>query len=167
MSHTAEEDRAYFQNVIAAKNEIWLAEAAGRLVGFLAGTDGYVDRLYVAVDRQRQGIGTSLLALAKEQWPTGLRLHTHQKNVEACHFYEKEGFEVARQGGSVPHRRANPTSSTAGRRDHSSEDASSSSGSNGRDSSPTNSNGGVGKTNRASAVPFGGCTTAPAPPPHP
>jgi putative acetyltransferase len=102
MSHTAEEDRAYFRNVIAAKNEIWLAEEAGRLFGFLAGTDGYVDRLYVAVDRQRQGIGTSLLALAKEQWPTGLRLHTHQKNVGACHFYEEEGFEVARYGVSPP-----------------------------------------------------------------
>lgn len=102
MSHTEAEDRAYFRDVIAAKNEIWLTEENGDLVGFLACADGYVNRLYVAVDRQRRGIGAALLDRARERFPTGLRLHTHQKNVGACRFYEKEGFAVLRYGLSPP-----------------------------------------------------------------
>ena len=69
-----EQDRAYLRDVIAASHEIWLAEDDGEPVGFLAIADGHVDRLYVAVDRQRQGIGTLLLDKARELSPSGLRL---------------------------------------------------------------------------------------------
>lgn len=102
LAHTEEEDRANFLDVIATHNDLWLAEDDEQLVGFLAIAKGYVDRLYIAVDRQRHGIGTALLEKARELSPEGLRLHTHQQNVGACRFYEQQGFEVVRYGISPP-----------------------------------------------------------------
>lgn len=101
-AHTLEEDRAYFRAVIAAENDLWVAETDGAIGGYLALRDAFVDRLYVAVDRQRRGVGTALLEHAKALSPTGLRLFTHRGNVGACRFYEKHGFEAVRFGISPP-----------------------------------------------------------------
>ncbi len=100
--HTETEDRGYFQRVIAAENDVWVAEDGGVVVGFLAMQGSLVDRLYIAVERQAQGIGTALLDHAKAASPAGLRLFTHQKNVGACRFYERRGFEVFQYGVSPP-----------------------------------------------------------------
>lgn len=100
--HTEAEDRAYFQGVIAKENALFVAEDDGAIVGYLAQRGDLIDRLYVAVERQRQGIGTALLAHARERSPGGLRLFTHVKNSGARRFYEKHGFEVVRFGVSPP-----------------------------------------------------------------
>ena len=52
----------------------------------------YLDQLYVAVDAQRQGIGTRLLEKAKALSSDGLNLHTFQRNEGARAFYKKHGF---------------------------------------------------------------------------
>jgi len=100
--HTEDEDRAYFRNVIAVENDLWVAEDDGRIAGYLAIRQDYIDRLYVAVDRQGEGVGTALLEHAQRLSPTGLRLCTHQKNVQACRFYERRGFTALRYGLSPP-----------------------------------------------------------------
>lgn len=99
---TLEEDRRFFQEMVAARCDIWVAEHEGRLVGFLALQGSYIDRLYVLPDVQRAGVGSTLLRHAMTLSPAGLELYTHQKNVAARSFYEKHGFVAARFGVSPP-----------------------------------------------------------------
>ena len=95
-----EEDLAFFRDRIEPKCDLFVAEADGRLLGFLALNGSYVDRLYVHPNGQRRGIGSRLIQRAQQQSPGGLELHTHQKNVRACAFYEKHGFLASRYGVS-------------------------------------------------------------------
>ena len=98
--YTLEEDTGHFRGVVAEECEVWLAEAEGRIVGLLALKEDFVDQLFVAVDRQRQGVGTLLLRKAMERSPAGLRLYTFQKNAPARAFYEKHGLRAAGFGTS-------------------------------------------------------------------
>ncbi len=100
--HTEEEDRAYFTRVIMKNNDVFVAEIDKRIRGYLAMKNGYIDRLYVDVAHQREGIGTLLIAFAKQRHPDRLRLHTHQKNVGACAFYDRQGFVATSYGVSPP-----------------------------------------------------------------
>ena len=102
IGHTAEEDRAHFQNVILQKYDLWVAEAGGAPAAFIAIGDGVIDQLYVDPDYQGRGIGTGLLNHAKSLSPAGLKLFTHQTNTAARRFYERRGFSVARLGISPP-----------------------------------------------------------------
>lgn len=95
---TLDEARSVFRQYIAPVCEVWVAETDDGVVGYLALQGSYIDRLYVSPRHQRSGIGTALLTHAMEQSPTGLELHTHQKNVQARAFYEKHGFVPAKYG---------------------------------------------------------------------
>ena len=79
-----------------------MAEAEEGILGYLALKGSYVDRLYVSPLQQRYGNGTALLKHAMERSPTGLELHTHQKNTQARAFYEKLGFVPVHYGISPP-----------------------------------------------------------------
>src|SRR5207244_1309411 len=96
--YTLADDTAYFRDVVAVQCLVWLAEASGRIAGLLALKDDLIDQLFVAIDQQRRGIGTALLATAREHSPGGLRLYTFQKNGAARAFYEKHGFHAVRFG---------------------------------------------------------------------
>lgn len=87
-----------FREVIAATCRIWVDEEARQIRGFIALQDAYIDRLYVDPAHQNQGVGLSLLNLAKELQPTGLSLHTHQANVRARAFYEHADFIIHQFG---------------------------------------------------------------------
>ena len=63
-----------------------------RIMAFMALSTGWVDQLYVHVDRQGQGLGSSLLDLAKARYPEGLQLYTFQRNERAQAFYLAHGF---------------------------------------------------------------------------
>jgi putative acetyltransferase len=63
--HTFEEDCEYFKDVISQNNDLWVAEADGRVAGFLAIAGDFVDQLFVGPDFQRRGIGRVLLDHAK------------------------------------------------------------------------------------------------------
>jgi ribosomal protein S18 acetylase RimI-like enzyme len=101
-TYTIEDDTGFFREVIATEYALFLAEAKGQIVGMMAIKAGYIDQLFVAVDAQGQGVGTTLLAKAKELSPTGLRLYTFQKNAKARIFYEKHGFRAVQFGTSPP-----------------------------------------------------------------
>ena len=100
--YTLEQNRRFFRERIAPRCDVWVAEQERALVGFLAICGSYIDRLYVHPERQRKGIGTALIERAKELSPRGLELHTHQKNVQACAFYEAHGFRAVHYGLSPP-----------------------------------------------------------------
>lgn len=101
-ARTFQDDLGFFTTHLLPRCEIWVAEADGELVGFLALAGNYLDRLYVHPDRQRRGVGTLLLRHAMARSPNGLELHTHQKNTSACAFYEQHGFRPVKYGVSPP-----------------------------------------------------------------
>ncbi len=98
-----EEWRRRFEIEIAGEEKVYVAEVGGRIAGFLAvkdrgGGQGYLHEIFVAPEFQRRGIGSTLMGLAKELAPAGLRLHTLQRNTQAAAFYERHGFTVVSTG---------------------------------------------------------------------
>lgn len=95
--------RRRFADEIAATEQVYVAEVAGCLAGFLAvrledGGSGYLHQIFVAQGCQRRGVGSALIATAKRLAPAGLRLHTLQRNAPAAAFYEGHGFTVVARG---------------------------------------------------------------------
>ena len=99
---TLDEARDVFRGDVAAVCDVWVAETTDGVIGYLALKESYLSRLYVSPHHQGRGIGSALLAHAMACSPTGLELHTHQKNVGARRFYEKRGFVAVRFGISPP-----------------------------------------------------------------
>jgi GNAT superfamily N-acetyltransferase len=89
------------QQVIPAL-DCWVAETSpGALAGLLVLDRGWLEQLYVDPDLTGQGVGATLLALAKRERPDGLRLWTFVSNLGAQRFYLRHGFrEVKRTDGS-------------------------------------------------------------------
>jgi GNAT superfamily N-acetyltransferase len=82
--HTAEEDRAYFRTVILIKNTVFVAEADGRAVGFMAIAGDFIDQLYVDPDSQRQGVGAALIFLRAGAVPVrSTSLHVRDQRERA------------------------------------------------------------------------------------
>jgi GNAT superfamily N-acetyltransferase len=92
----------FFKNEIVRKNQLWVAVGELRIEAYIAMQGNYIDQLFVAADSFRKGWGMALLNLAKALSPKGLELHTHQKNVGACAFYEKNGFVAVEFGVTPP-----------------------------------------------------------------
>lgn len=63
----------------------------GEPYGFITFDENRILHLYVAPDRQGQGIGEALLNHAKSLHET-LSLEVHEKNQRAIGFYERNGF---------------------------------------------------------------------------
>jgi len=91
--HSEEEDRHFLANVVLPKNRIWVAELEGRIVGFIAFADGWVNHLYIAPSCWRRGIGSRLLTIAKEA-EDSLQLWAFQVNEPAIKFYKSHGFAI-------------------------------------------------------------------------
>lgn len=91
--HAAEDDVIFFRDTAMPRNTVWVAEDAGRIVGFVAWHGGEVDCLYVDADHLGRGIGTMLLRLAMDDQPR-LELWAFAKNTRALAFYRKHGFRA-------------------------------------------------------------------------
>ena len=76
---------------VLPNNEVWVAEAGGRTVGYIAFDAAWIHQLYVHPDAQGQGIGPRLLAKALADGRPR-RLWTFQQNARARKFYEDRGF---------------------------------------------------------------------------
>jgi putative acetyltransferase len=88
--YTPDEDRQFVREQLFPACEVWGAFAPD-LVGIIALQPNWLDQLYVLPERQGDGIGTALLALAKKAYAE-LTLWTFQRNASARRFYERNGF---------------------------------------------------------------------------
>lgn len=81
------------------RNVSFVAEQAGKIVGFSdLQKDGYLNRLYIHKDYQRQGIAAALLnAVEKEAEKLALSEITVDASLTAKPFFEKHGYETIRQ----------------------------------------------------------------------
>ena len=101
-AHTADEVRWWVANVLLPQEEVWVAEAGGAVLGFMAlhrSDEGdWISQLYLRPGNWRRGIGSAFVAHAKALRPGGLRLYCFQVNARGRAFYEHHGFVVAGMG---------------------------------------------------------------------
>ena len=91
--HTPEEDRAFLSGLLAT-TEVWVAEdATRRVVGFVSLDGSLLGHIYA--DPRGAGVGSALLAKAKELRPAGFHLWVFQRNQGARRFYERHGLQLA------------------------------------------------------------------------
>lgn len=92
--HSDDEVRGWIAHVRLATGETWVAREAGRILGFLCLDGEDLDQLYLLPGQFRRGIGSLLLAKARERSPERLHLFTFQRNHGARAFYERHGFRL-------------------------------------------------------------------------
>jgi putative acetyltransferase len=93
--HTPTEDLAFITGLFA-DHEVWVVDDGNRVLGFAILSDDQLLQIHVDPEHQGQGIGSRLLARAKEARPAGFSLWVFQKNDGARRFYERHGFELVR-----------------------------------------------------------------------
>lgn len=86
------------QRELAGRWEVTVAEANGRLLGFvaLATAEQRLDQLFIAPDAQGRGVGSKLFGVAVQRFPNGFWLKTQTENLRACNFYERRGMVLDR-----------------------------------------------------------------------
>jgi len=89
--HSVADVVGFVGRTLLPQNEIWVAEADGRIVGYIAFAPGWINQLYVHPDAQGRGIGAQLLERALADG-SSRRLWTFQQNQRARKFYEDRGF---------------------------------------------------------------------------
>ena len=73
-----------------------VAEIDGKLAGFAdMDTTGYLDRLYVAADCVRKGVGSALLTALEARRP--LPVYTTYASITATPFFLKAGYVIIRE----------------------------------------------------------------------
>ena len=77
--------------------EVYVYETETGIQGFLGLNGEYIEGIFVSEEAQLHGIGKCLLDYAKNRKPA-LRLNVYQKNMRAIHFYQREGFQIQREG---------------------------------------------------------------------
>ncbi|TXS42945.1 GNAT family N-acetyltransferase [Streptomyces sp. OR43] len=95
--HSDEATLGWMTHVVLPGTDVWVAElgkdgGTAEPVGFVSVDGDEIEQLYLRPDMRRRGIGTRLLAKARERSPQGLGLYTFQRNADARAFYERHGF---------------------------------------------------------------------------
>jgi len=98
------------------RDEIWVSEREGVVVGFAGLHDDVLTHLYVDNGAQNAGVGTAMLDHAKSQRPGRLELWVFKKNAGARRFYERHGFRLVRITEARTTWRRSPTPCTNGSR---------------------------------------------------
>lgn len=90
--HTPEEDRWFFENIVFKQDTLLVARDSGRILGFVAYKEDWLNHLYISPEHWRRGVGRRLLRAAQKA-SKSLQLWTFQRNGSARKFYVAHGFE--------------------------------------------------------------------------
>jgi putative acetyltransferase len=92
--------RRRWRNELVPSADIVIAQAAGQVIGFVTvdRRTGYLDQIVVAPEHWASGVGSALIAAAKQLSPTGLELEVNTDNARAIRFYDKQGFSISGAG---------------------------------------------------------------------
>lgn len=91
---TVDDNLRFVREQLMAKGEVWLAQAGGAIVGYVAFDDGWIAHLMVRPDHQGRGHGAALLAHAMADGRPR-QLWTYARNAPARRFYERHGWTLA------------------------------------------------------------------------
>ncbi|HKA67608.1 MAG TPA: GNAT family N-acetyltransferase [Actinomycetes bacterium] len=94
--HPLDEVVEYMAGTMLVHQQVWVAEADGRPVGFAAVGGGMLHHLYVAPEWQGRGVGGALLDAARAGRDR-LEVWVFQQNERARTFYERRGFVLVRE----------------------------------------------------------------------
>ena len=78
---------------ILPKADIYVYILDEQVVGFVGVNNNYVEGIFVDINNQHSGIGSSLLDRIKEN-KDNLTLNVYKKNANAIKFYEKKNFII-------------------------------------------------------------------------
>lgn len=78
---------------ILPKADIYVYVLDEQIVGFLGVNNNYIEGIFVDINNQHSGIGTSLLDKIKEN-KDNLILSVYKKNINAINFYKKNDFII-------------------------------------------------------------------------
>lgn len=86
--------RNRWANELVPNNQVIVAEAAGKQIGFVVidKRSGYLDQIVVDPALWGSDTAKQLLDRAKQICPGGITLDVNQDNPRARRFYEREGF---------------------------------------------------------------------------
>ena len=73
--------------------EVYVYENGQKIQGFIGLNGEYIEGIFVSGEIQSQGIGKLLLNFVKDR-RSKLSLNVYQKNPQAIHFYQREGFQI-------------------------------------------------------------------------
>lgn len=108
LAHSDDEVRTWIRDEVVGRQETWVAVAGDAIVGLMALGEAALDQLYLRPGWWRRGIGSRLVALAKERRPAGFDLYTFQVNAGARAFYERHGFRAAWLGDGSANEEGQP-----------------------------------------------------------
>jgi len=94
--HPLHEVVDYMAGTVLVDQQVWVAEADGRPVGFAAVGADMLNHLYIAPEWQGRGVGGALLDAARSGRDR-LELWVFQGNERARTFYERRGFVLVKQ----------------------------------------------------------------------
>ena len=77
--------------------EVYVYENGEKIQGFIGLNGEYIEGIFVSGEIQSQGIGKLLLNFVKDR-RSKLSLNVYQKNTQAIHFYQREGFIIQSEG---------------------------------------------------------------------
>ena len=92
--------RERWRSELTKSADIVIAETAGEMIGFVTVDPQtcYLDQIVVAPEHWASGIGSALIAVAKQLSPSTLELHVNTDNARAIALYQKLGFGITGDG---------------------------------------------------------------------
>ena len=90
------QDNYEYVKDILPKADIYVYILDEKIVGFVGVNKNYIEGIFIDINNQHSGIGTSLLDKIKEN-KDNLTLSVYKKNENATSFYEKNNFIIARE----------------------------------------------------------------------
>ena len=88
--------KPHIRDLLLPSMDVWVAEAAGSMLGFVGARDEHVELLYIAPEAQGRGIGTQLLAQpAGGEGPRSVEVYAD--NAVGLGFYLSQGFRETRR----------------------------------------------------------------------
>lgn len=88
------QDNYEYVKDILPKADIYVYILDEKIVGFVSVNKNYIEGIFIDINNQHSGIGTSLLDKIKEN-KDNLTLSVYKKNENAISFYEKNNFIIA------------------------------------------------------------------------
>jgi len=92
-----ESNTTKMQEIYLPMSEVYIAEDAINIYGFIALVEDTVAAIFVSPEHQAKGIGKQLISYAQEM-RSRLELNVYQENKNSIKFYLASGFRIINEG---------------------------------------------------------------------
>jgi GNAT superfamily N-acetyltransferase len=106
--HSDPETHWWVRTTMLTTRAVWVAEEAGRVIGFAGVCGDVLAHLYVHPGAWGQGVGTRLLETVRDVTADRLALYVFQRNIRARRFYEAKGFTLRALGTGATNEEREP-----------------------------------------------------------